>query len=190
MSQLLTLASGSPRRKELLAALGFALEIRPADLDESVRPGEAPRDYVSRLAREKAAAVKGEVVVAADTTVVQGDQILGKPADVEDAKRMLRGLSNTMHRVLTGVCARRGKVELSTVVATEVHFAALSEEQIAWYVGTREPMDKAGAYALQGAGGVFVRAVSGSVSNVVGLPIHDTMELLRKLGVALPWEIR
>lgn len=187
----LVLASQSPRRRELLAGLGFALDVRPAETDESVLPGEAPRAYVSRVAREKARAVPGEVVLAADTAVVLGDAILGKPRDPADAARMLRALSGTTHQVLTGVCVRRNApgavAEHEILVATAVRFRALTDGEIAWYVATGEPLDKAGAYALQGAGGVLVEAVEGSVSGVVGLPLVESVRLLAAAGHPLPW---
>jgi septum formation protein len=188
----LVLASQSPRRRELLAHLGLRLDVRPANTDESVRPGEKPRDYVLRVAREKARAVAGDVVLAADTSVVLGDEILGRPADGADAARMLRALSGTRHEVMTAVCVRRTSgplgVELDVVVTSEVRFARLTPAQIAWYVATEEPLDKAGAYAIQGAGGAFVEGISGSVSNVVGLPLAETADLLRRAGFPLPWE--
>lgn len=188
----LTLASESPRRREMLSQLGFLLRIRPARTDESVHPGEGPRDYVRRVAREKARAVEGDFVLAADTAVVLGGRVLGKPADRGEAGRMLRELSGTTHEVLTGVCLRRvaARIELEAVVSTEVAFAPVREAEIAWYVATGEPLDKAGAYAVQGAGGAFVREVRGSVSNVVGLPLSETVELLRRAGYPLPWETR
>jgi septum formation protein len=188
---LLTLASQSPRRRELLGGLGIALEVRPAQTDETPRPGEAPRLYVARVAREKARAVGGTVVLAADTTVALGDAILGKPEDDADAGRMLRALAGTSHEVLTAVCVRTAAgAEHEAVVATEVAFAPLSDEEIAWYVATGEPRDKAGAYAIQGAAGAFVRSVRGSVSNVIGLPLAETLALLRAAGLPLPWERR
>jgi septum formation protein len=194
MTSRLVLASQSPRRRELLAQLGIPLEVRPAHADESVRPGEPPRDYVLRLAREKARAVGGEVVLAADTAVVLGDEVLGKPADAADARRMLEALSGTEHEVLTAVCVRRaggeGALELDALAATAVRFARLSPAEIDWYVGTGEPLDKAGAYAIQGAGGAFVLSVAGSVSNVVGLPLAETADLLRRAGFPLPWSGR
>jgi septum formation protein len=185
----LVLASQSPRRRELLEGLGIALDVRPAHTDERVLPGEAPREYVLRVAREKARAVAGEFVLAADTTVVLGGEILGKPCDAADAGRMLRALSGSRHEVLTAVSVRRAavRVELSAVVATEVRFATIPEHAIAWYVSTGEPLDKAGAYAIQGAAGVFVEGVTGSVSNVVGLPLAETADLLRRAGFPLPW---
>jgi septum formation protein len=188
----LVLASQSPRRRELLGQLGLALEVRPAHADESVTPGEAPRDYVLRVARDKARAVAGDVVLAADTAVVLGAEVLGKPADDADARRMLRALSGTTHEVLTAVVVRRTaiRLELDAVVATKVRFAPLSAAEVDWYVATGEPLDKAGAYAIQGAGGAFVLGVEGSVSNVVGLPLAETAALLRRAGLALPWEAR
>jgi septum formation protein len=185
----LVLASQSPRRRELLAQLGVALEVRPAHADESQAPGEAPRAYVLRVARDKARAVAGDVVLAADTAVVLGDEVLGKPADAADARRMLVALSGTVHEVLTAVVVRRAPaLEVDAVVATRVRFASLSPAEVDWYVGTGEPLDKAGAYAIQGAGGAFVLSVEGSVSNVVGLPLAETAALLRRAGFSLPWE--
>jgi septum formation protein len=166
--------------------------VRPARTDETAQPGEAPRAYVLRVAREKVRAVPGEVVLAADTAVIQGEAILGKPLDAGDAARMLRTLSGTRHEVLTAVCVRRNgpgePVEREALVATEVRFRALDDREIAWYVGTGEPLDKAGAYALQGVGGALVEGVSGSVSGVVGLPLGETLALLRAVGYPLPWE--
>jgi septum formation protein len=184
----LTLASASPRRRELLEQLGFRLAIQPADTDETPLPGEPPREYVLRVAREKARAVPGDAVLAADTAVVLGTTILGKPRDADDARRMLRHLSGARHEVLTGVCVLRGATEHSAVVTAEVHLDRLSDAQIDWYVATGEPLDKAGAYAIQGIAGAFVREMRGSVSNVIGLPLAETLALLRAAGVRLPWE--
>jgi septum formation protein len=191
----LVLASASPRRRELLESLGLTPEVRPVRADESVLPGESPADYVRRLAAEKAravAAAEGELVLAADTAVLAGGEVLGKPRDAMDAGRMLRTLSGTAHEVLTGVHARRAKpgadAEAGAVVVTQVRFTTLTEAQIAWYVGTGEPLDKAGAYAIQGRGGAFVRSIRGSASNVVGLPLEETLALLARLGFRLPWE--
>jgi septum formation protein len=192
MAPRLVLASQSPRRRELLEQLGVPHEVRPASTDESVLPGEPARAYVQRVAREKARAVPGELVLAADTAVVLRGEVLGKPRDAEDARRMLAALSGTAHEVLTGVCVRwgtgEGAVELEAVVSTAVRFAPLRAAEIAWYVATGEPLDKAGAYAIQGAGGAFVLGVEGSVSNVVGLPLAETAELLRRAGLPLPWD--
>ena len=190
------LASQSPRRRELLASVGVSVEVRPSTTDESVLPGEAADAYVRRLAREKAEAVPasaGEIVLAADTAVVLGSEILGKPRDDADARRMLRALSGSTHVVLTGVHARARSGEGTGLrsetlsVSSAVRFVTLSEERIAWYVSTGEPFDKAGAYAVQGAGGSLVRGIAGSVSNVVGLPLAETLALLGRLGLSLPW---
>ncbi len=192
MAPRLVLASQSPRRRELLEQLGIPLVVRPAHADEAVLPGEAARDYVLRVARDKARAVDGPLVLAADTAVVLRGEVLGKPSGPDDARRMLRALAGTVHEVLTAVCVRRAApalaIELDAVVSTEVAFAALSAAQIDWYVATGEPLDKAGAYAIQGAGGAFVLRVEGSVSNVVGLPLAETVDLLRRAGLALPWD--
>ncbi|MBK9519822.1 MAG: septum formation protein Maf [Anaeromyxobacter sp.] len=189
---LLTLASASPRRRELLGALGLSLEVRPAHTDETPRPGEAPADYARRVAREKARAVDGELVLAADTTVAVDGALLGKPRDEADAARMLRSLSGRSHQVISAVCVRRPaiRLEFDAVTTTEVEVAPLSEAVIAWYVGTGEPRDKAGAYAVQGLFGAFVRAVRGSVTGVIGLPLDETLGLLRRAGYPLPWEAR
>ena len=184
----LTLASASPRRRELLEQLGLPLDVRPAHTDESARPGEPPRAYVRRVAVEKARAVAGEAVLAADTAVVLGEEILGKPRDAADARRMLRALSGGLHEVLTAVCVRRGATEHVAVVSAQVRLDPLTDAQIDWYVATGEPMDKAGAYAIQGLAGAFVRELRGSVSNVIGLPLSETLDLLRAAGIPLPWE--
>lgn len=181
----LVLASASPRRRELLAGLGLEFEVRPADIDERPLAGEPPEAYVRRLSIEKAASVAAadEIVVAADTTVAVADRILEKPADAADAARMLRLLSGRWHRCHTAVTvldAGCGSEESSTVVVTtEVEFVVLDEVTIDWYVATGEPMGKAGAYAIQGAAGAFVRGVQGSVTNVIGLPLAETVGLLR-----------
>jgi len=189
----LILASNSPRRRGFLQQLGLSFEVQAADLDESVRSGEVPTAYVERLAREKAQAVAGKapgaLVLGADTTVVAGEAILGKPVDASDAERMLASLSGREHDVFTGV-AVAGPVVLSQVVRTRVRFRAVSAQEIAWYVRTGEPLDKAGAYAIQGIAGAFVTAIEGSPSSVVGLPLAETVELLRRAGYPLPWEAR
>ncbi|MEI7703920.1 MAG: Maf family protein [Deltaproteobacteria bacterium] len=194
----LVLASQSPRRRELLTSVGLVPEVRVAPVDETVRRGEAAVAYVRRLAREKGGAVRssaGELVLAADTAVVLGTEILGKPRDEEDARRMLRALSGRTHVVATGVHGRaerggEGPAEETLDVSSAVRFATLSEDRIAWYVATGEPLDKAGAYAVQGIGGSLVRGVAGSVTNVVGLPLAETLSLLGRLGLALPWVTR
>ena len=181
----LVLASGSPRRGQLLETIGLRFAAMPPDIDETPLPDEDPRGYVGRLAREKAEAVTAspdDVVVAADTTVAFAGQIRGKPVDAADARRMLLLLSDQTHDVHPGVAGRTGGRTTTRVVTTFVTMVAISEADIAWYVGTGEPLDKAGAYALQGAGGVLVRSVDGSSSNVVGLPLAELAELLAAAG--------
>ena len=174
----LTLASQSPRRRELLAQLGLTFEVRPAQADETPRPAEEARAYVLRVAQAKARAIDAAgVVLGADTSVVLDGRILGKPSDAAEATAMLRALSGRAHQVLTAVCAR--------VVTTVVELAPLSERQIAWYVASGEPFDKAGGYAVQGLAGAFVSAVRGSISNVVGLPLAETMACEVSPGISL-----
>lgn len=193
MAERLVLASGSPRRFELLAGLGLAFDVRPADLDESVRPGETGAAYVERLARDKAAAVAapGELVVAADTTVELDGDLLGKPLDADDAQRLLRRLSGRTHHVHTGVCVHRtpagpdlGFVG-STVITTVVTFAELPTAWIDWYVGTGEPFDKAGGYGMQGSAALFVAGIDGSPTNVIGLPLDALAALVVDSGTDL-----
>ena len=183
----LVLASGSPRRRELLEGLGLRFTVRAANVDETPHPGEAPDAYVLRLAREKARAAgrPGELVLAADTTVVIDGEILGKPEDDADAGRMLRLLAGREHEVLTGVAVLCGDRIAAEVVRTAVRMAALNPGEIAWYAATGEPRDKAGAYAIQGLGSLFVESVSGNYSNVVGLPIPTVYRLFRELGYDL-----
>jgi septum formation protein len=188
----LVLASGSPRRAALFDQLGLAYEISAPDLDVSRRPDERAGDYVERLAREKATAVTtpGAVVIGADTAVVHEGQILGKPAHPEEARSMLRRLQGQIHEVFTGVAvAWEGEVR-SLLDITEVEMLAMTEEEISDYVDTGEPMDKAGAYALQGRGGMFVATISGSPSTVVGLPIHLVPRLLAQSGTTLHHFVR
>jgi septum formation protein len=185
MGDHLVLASASPRRRDLLAAVGLRFIVVPADIDEAPRPWEKPIAYVERLAVAKAQAVDGEVVLAADTTVSIDGRILGKPRDGADAVAMLRSLQGRTHAVHTGVALRRRDQIASAVVTSEVTFAPVTDAWIDWYVATGEPLDKAGAYAVQGAGGLFVASVEGSPSNVVGLPLHVVAVLARRLGVDL-----
>lgn len=178
----LVLASGSPRRRELLAHFGVAFRVVAPDIDETPVAGESPVDYVARLACDKARAVDGGIVIAADTTVAIDGDILGKPDGLDHARAMLRRLSGRVHQVHSGVAVRHGASVVHRVVTTEVRFADLDEATIDWYVGTGEPLDKAGAYAVQGAGAVLVADVRGSVSNVVGLPLVELVELLGSVG--------
>jgi septum formation protein len=181
------LASGSPRRRSLLAQLGLDFDVRPMDLDESVLPGEAPAAYVRRLAEAKARAAcrPGELVLAADTTVVLDGAILGKPLDCGEAHAMLRALAGRRHEVYSGVALareRRGELEcVSEVERTEVEME-MDPEELAWYAASGEGLDKAGAYAIQGVGGLFVTASYGSCSNVVGLPLATLRRLFRSFG--------
>lgn len=185
----LVLASGSPRRREMLARLGLELEIRPVDLDETPRGGEDATALAVRLAREKAeaAARPGELVLAADTVVTLEGELLGKPTDREDARRMLRTLSAREHRVVTGVAIRDRRSEPAATVegsaSTSVGFALLDEATLDAYVATGEGDDKAGAYAVQGLAALFVDRIEGSWSNVVGLPLHVVARLLDERGV-------
>ncbi|MGE0446421.1 MAG: nucleoside triphosphate pyrophosphatase [Vicinamibacterales bacterium] len=175
----LILASASPRRAELLRAAGLSFDVVVADVDESIHPGESPETYVRRVAGAKARAVTqrmpGRRVLAADTTVVVDGEILAKPADANDAGRMLRRLSGRTHQVLTAVCLD-GRCE---VESTDVEFVELTEDEIAWYVASGEPMDKAGAYAIQGLASRFISRIRGSYSNVVGLPVARVYAMLR-----------
>lgn len=183
------LASASPRRRVLLAQIGLDCEVLPADVDERVRPGEAPGEYVSRLALAKARAAHAQAgrragpVLAADTAVVVGGQILGKPADEADAARMLRLLSGRSHQVLTAVAVISARGESVALSTSEVEFRELSDGEIAAYWRSGEPADKAGGYAVQGLGAVFIRALRGSFSGVMGLPLFETAELLAAHGV-------
>lgn len=183
----LILASASPRRIALLRGAGYEFDIVPAEVDESARPGEAAADYVRRVSLLKARAVAasaGEaVVLAADTTVVAGGEMLGKPADGRDARRMLERLSGRTHDVLTGVAVVCGTDAALAVASTAVTFRELSASEADWYVATGEPADKAGAYAVQGLGSRFVARVKGSYSNVVGLPLEVVHRMLEAAGV-------
>lgn len=179
------LASASPRRAELLRAAGFDFEIRPAHVDEIPRPGEAAAAYTLRVAQDKAraaaSAADGRIVLAADTEVVVDGDILGKPADRPDAAAMLRRLSARAHDVITAVVVLTAGQERSEIATTRVWFAEMAEDEIAAYVGTGEPMGKAGAYAIQGYAARFIERIDGSWSNVVGLPVHTVHRLLRDI---------
>jgi septum formation protein len=183
----LVLASSSPRRREILAALGLAFDVRAADVDETLREGETPFDAAERLAREKAAVVAAEagdaLVIAADTLVVRDGEALGKPKDRADARRMLALLAGRAHEVVTGVALALGGRIASGREVTRVVFAPMTPAEIEAYAASGEPADKAGAYAVQGIGGLFVERVEGSPSNVVGLPVRLLYTLAAKLGV-------
>lgn len=182
----LVLASASPRRRELLASLGLAFTVRPAAIDESPLAGEAPDVYVERLAVAKARAegAPGELVLAADTVVALDGELLGKPAGPGEAQAMLARLAGRRHEVFTGVALRDpdGERLERTVERTSVDIAPLSAERIAWYVDTGEPLDKAGAYAIQGFGALFVTHIEGNYTNVVGLPLPAVRDLFTRLG--------
>ena len=183
----LVLASGSPRRKSLLSDLDVDFIVVPADVDESLLVGEDAKTYVARVAKLKAQTVRDSypnaVVLAADTTVDCDGEILAKPVDAADAASMLRSLSGREHFTRTAVCVAHGDLVDTVVVSTEVMFRSLGTDEIDWYVRTGEPLDKAGAYGIQGRAAAFVASISGSVSNVVGLPLAETVGLLRKAGV-------
>jgi septum formation protein len=187
IGEKLLLASASPRRAEILRAVGWPFEPFPVDIDESPRPSEDPVAYVERLAREKAEAAAAKrqaspVVLGADTIVVANDHMLGKPRDEQDARRMLRLLSGRWHDVLTGVALLRAGEGSGLRVAhetTRVRFSAISDNEVDWYVATGEPLDKAGAYAIQGRAALFVEAIDGDYWNVVGLPVRLVYRLAR-----------
>ena len=182
------LASSSPRRRELLSLIGIAHEVRPADIDERALAGETPQAHCERLAREKAVALTGDagdgaLVIGADTIVVIDDAILGKPRDEDDAARMLRALSGRTHAVLTAVAVvRQGRVE-SGVESVRVTFRALDDTEIAAYIATREPMDKAGAYGIQGYGATIVERIEGDYFAVMGLALSRLIGLMARVGV-------
>lgn len=183
----LILASGSPRRRELLERMGLRFTVHPADVDESLVPGLSPREQVMRLSRIKAEAAAREekdgVILSADTVVVLDGTILGKPRDSADAEEMLRALSGRSHLVLTGITVGRGGAGETRCEETEVFLRPLGREEIRRYVATGEPMDKAGAYGIQGLGGLLVEGIRGDYSNVVGLPVCRLGQMLKVFGV-------
>ena len=181
---MLVLASASPRRQELLRSAGISFEVQPADIPENALPGEAAKDCAERLARDKALAVASQrphdFILGADTVVVVDGQILGKPTDAADAARMLRLLSGREHQVITGVCL---VVSAQPSVASEttlVTVSEITEKDIAGYVASGEPMDKAGAYAIQGLASRWIPRIEGDYSNVVGLPVALVLRMLRE----------
>ena len=187
----LILASSSPRRAQILRDAGFDFTIQPANVDESLAPGEAVEAYVARIAQAKAHAVAGRaladgtpaIVIAADTVVLAGKQILPKPKDADDARRMLRLLNATTHEVLTGLFVIRAYdgISFAHLDRTRVEFTRISDLDIDAYIQTKEPFDKAGAYGIQGIGGRFVRKVDGCYFNVMGLPLSRLWEILRQM---------
>lgn len=175
----LVLASASPRRRELLATLGAEFSVLVPEIDETPLPGEKPRAFAERLAEEKACAVGAEgIVVAADTIVVLDETILGKPTDAAHARQMLTSLSGNTHEVITGVCVKNPERTVVFSVVTQVLFRDLEESEIEDYIASGCPMDKAGAYAIQGGAAHMVRAIEGSYTNVVGLPLCELHETL------------
>ncbi len=186
----LILASSSPRRRHLLTTLGVDFKSCAADIDESVNPGETPRDYVTRMASEKASVVAGMqslhcfTILAADTTVVIEGEILGKPVDFNDGMSILKRLSGASHQVITALCLQTQETVDLQLVETSVQFVTLDTGSCEAYLATDEPWDKAGSYAIQGLGGAFVQEIQGSYSNVVGLPLAQTRQLLHKYGIA------
>jgi septum formation protein len=187
----IVLASGSPRRRELLSSIGLEFEVDPGDVDERLYWGEAPADYIIRLARAKvigvAARRESGLVLGADTTVVVDECVLGKPVDDEDGRRMLRMLSGRWHSVMTGVALYdiETRREAQGYSETRVLFAEMSEEEIQWYISTGEHRDKAGAYAIQGRGALFVEEIAGNYHNVVGLPMRLVYRLAGEVGYCL-----
>ena len=182
----LVLASGSPRRSEIMASVGWEFTKTVPDVDESVNPGEAPEEYVQRLAGEKALAVAanhpGEIILAADTTVVIGGEIIGKPEDLNDARRMIRMLSGNWHEVLTGVAVARNGDERIGMQRTRVKFAPMTDAEIDFLVEKGDPLDKAGAYAVQAQAALFIEGIEGDYWNVVGLPISLVYRLVGELS--------
>ena len=191
MKQLekLILASGSPRRKEMLSNYGLLFEVMPVDIDESDRPDEKPFQFVRRLARDKAEAAAAMVsegwILAADTVVVLDDLIMGKPGGAEAAEEMLRKLSGKTHQVYTGFTLLQvpGGRRFEDVVCTDVIIRTLTKKEIQGYIASGEPFDKAGGYAIQGLGAFMVQAITGSYSNVVGLPLCEVLTILDEAGV-------
>lgn len=183
------LASASPRRRELLASIGLAFDVKPSNVPEVRQDGEAPEEYVARLSRDKANALAAQHpndwIIAADTTVLLGDELLEKPVDAQDAARMLATIAGKTHIVYTGVTlenASRGYRD-TRVAESEVRMLPLDAREIEWYVRTGEPLDKAGAYAVQGIGAMFIDSIHGSYTNVVGLPLATLFQMLRKAGI-------
>ena len=181
------LASSSPRRRDLLNLIGIAHEVHPANIDETMRPREAPRRYAERLAREKASAIATRdpdlITIGADTVVVINRKVLGKPADAGDAARMLRMLSGREHTVITAVAVSRGRKLRSAIEEVRVKFRRLRDDEIDAYIAMGEPMDKAGAYGIQGYGATIVERIEGDYFAVMGSPLVRLVGLMRDVGV-------
>ena len=196
MPNTIYLASASPRRREILVSLGFQPVPLAAETDETARPGEAVADYVVRMARQKNAAARqlaaqrglalAQPLLSADTVVALDNAILGKPRDAAHARELLESLSGREHQVWTAVCVSLGGQTLEAAQRSDVRFKELSTQEIAAYIASGDPLDKAGAYGIQGIGGVFVAHLSGSFSGVMGLPVFETVQLLRQLGSPVP----
>ena len=196
MPNTIYLASASPRRREILVSLGFQPVLLAAETDETARPGEAVADYVARMARQKNAAARqlsaqrglalAQPLLSADTVVALDNAILGKPRDAAHARELLESLSGREHQVWTAVCVSLGGQTLEAAQRSDVRFKELSVQEIAAYIASGEPLDKAGAYGIQGIGGVFVAHLSGSFSGVMGLPVFETVQLLHQLGAPVP----
>ncbi|HTK41389.1 MAG TPA: Maf family protein [Gemmatimonadales bacterium] len=179
---ILILASGSPRRRQLLEMLGIEVAIQPPHIPEIREPHELPQPYVERLAREKAASVSGDLVLAADTTVVVEGEVLEKPADPDDALRMLRRLQGRTHQVITAIALKTSGGTLTATDITAVTFRPADDAFLAAYVATGEPMDKAGAYGIQGYGAALVEGIQGDFFSVMGLPVRLVLQLLEQAG--------
>ena len=183
------LASSSPRRRELLTSIGLDFDVLPSHVPEIHQEGEAPEEYVARLSRDKAHALAVQYparwVIAADTTVLLGEELLEKPADAADAERMLETIAGKTHVVYTGVTLEHAETGYreTRVAESEVRMLPLSSRDIEWYVATGEPLDKAGAYAVQGIGAMFIDSIHGSYTNVVGLPLATLFLMMRKAGI-------
>ena len=178
------LASQSPRRKALLGLFGLPFTVRVADIDETMDPAKPPDDEVARVSRLKALAIRREendIVIAADTIVVCNGQVLGKPVDEADARRMLKLLSGRDHQVMTGMTVLQGSRQFVTTEVTDIHFRALSDQEIDRYIATKEPMDKAGSYGIQGGAALFAEKLVGDYYNVMGLPVCRLSQILKQL---------
>ncbi len=185
----IVLASASPRRRELFSWLGLKFDVVVPEVDETIQPGETPVEFCARISREKAWYVSSRMpeslVISADTIVVSGGKILGKPVDEAQAREHLRILKGSSHEVYTGYAIIRGEERVSRVIRTVVHFRDMSPEEIDWYISTKEPMDKAGSYGLQGIGSLFISTIEGSYTNVIGLPLSDLYHDLKGFGITL-----